>query len=122
MDASQQILSMLNKPYGANLHGQSRRFVCWHFCREVYSILGLPPLKLQYQKGLTRIAEPTVPCIVLFHIAKDWHSGVVWPDGLHFIHACSRDIFDPNPKNHIVRKNRLTGWPYKLIIEGYYAP
>lgn len=119
--ASQQILSMLNKPYGEGLQGQSRRFICWKFCREIYSILGLPSLKLQYQKGLTRITEPIVPCIVLFHIAADWHSGVVWPDGLHFIHACSQNIFDPNPKEYIVCKNRLTVWPYNLIIEGYYA-
>lgn len=115
------IEDMINKPYGQDLQGQSRRFICWKFCREVYSILGLPPLKLQYQKGLTRIIDPIVPCIVLFRAAMDWHSGVVWPDGLHFIHACSRDIFDPNPTKYIVRKDRLTIWPYNLIIEGYYA-
>lgn len=114
------IEQMLGKPYGQDLQGQSRRFVCWHFCRTIYSLFGLK-LQLQYQKGLTRIPGPVVPCIVLFRAAADWHSGVVWPDGLHFIHASPRDIFDPNPTEYVVRKDRLTLWPYKVIIEGFYA-
>lgn len=117
---SQQILALINKSYGKDLQGQSKKFICWKFCREIYSLFGIK-LKLQYQMGLTRIIEPTVPCIVMFRVAANWHSGVVWPDGLHFIHACSQNIFDPNPTEYIVRKDRLTIWPYNLAIEGFYA-
>lgn len=121
MTAQEKILAMLNKPYGADLQGQGRRYVCWKFCRDIYQLLGLPPLKLQYQRGLTRIDIPVVPCIVLFHAAMSWHSGVVWPDGLHFIHASTENIFDPALDEYVIRCERLTIWPYKMIIEGYYA-
>ena len=117
---NEEIKAMLNKPYGAGLQGQNGRYVCWHFCKEVFALLGVK-LKLQHQSGLTRIVNPVVPCIVLFRAGLDWHSGVVWPDGLHFVHACPQDIFDPNPVEYFVCKDRLTGWPYKMLIEGYYA-
>ncbi len=115
------INDMLNMPYGADLQGQGRRFICWKFCRDVYTLLGLPALHLQHQRGLTRIEEPVVPCVVLFRAAMDWHSGVVWPDGLHFVHAGPQNIFDPDPKEFIVHKDRLTAWPWKQLIEGYYC-
>lgn len=121
IDTVETIQAMLNKPYGAELQGQSRKYVCWKFCRDVYHLLGYPPLKLQHQSGLTRIAEPVVPCIVLFRAVMDWHSGIVWPDGLHFIHAGSQNVFDPDPKEFIVQKARLTAWPWKQFIEGYYC-
>ncbi len=114
------IEEMINKPYGEDLQGQSRKFICWKFCRDVYKLLGLPTLHLQHQSGLTRIEEPVVPCVVLFCAAMDWHSGVVWPDGLHFVHACSPNMFDLKPTEFIIQKDRLTAWPWKLLIEGYY--
>ena len=114
------IENMINKPYGANLQGQSRRYICWHFCREVYNILGLPLKNFHLTQQLDRIEGPAVPCIVLFHAVVNWHSGVVWPDGLHFIHACPTNIFDLNPKEYFIRKDRLTIWPFKQFIEGYY--
>lgn len=120
MTTDEIIRNMLNKPYTVPLRAQGKRYICWSFCRQVYSLFGLR-LHLQYQKGLTRIAGPVVPCIVLFRAAMDWHSGVVWPDGLHFIHACPKNMFDPDPgQEYIVCKDRLTAWPYNLLIEGYY--
>jgi len=115
------IQDLINKPYGVNLQGQSRRYICWHFCREVYRLFGLQLPHSHSQRELIRVDRPIVPNIVLFHVAMNWHSGVVWPDGLHFIHACPRNIFDPNPTKFIVRKDRLTVWPYNRIIEGCYA-
>ena len=114
------IEDMLNKPYGANLQGQSKRYICWHFCRKIYELLGLRLKGFNNQRELTRVVTPKVPNIVLFHAVVYWHSGIVWPDGLHFIHACPQNIFDPNPTDFIVRKDRLTIWPYNKIIEGYY--
>ena len=49
MTAEKIIQSMLNKPYGANLQGQNNRYVCWHFCKEVYALFGI---KLRCVKGL----------------------------------------------------------------------
>lgn len=116
------VQNLLNKPYGADLIGQSKKFICWKFCRDVYQLLGYPPLKLQYQSGLTRIPASVLYCIVLFHAAGDWHAGVVYPDALHFIHASTKNIFDPTIREYVARKDRLTAWPYKQLIEGYYAP
>lgn len=116
------IQNILNQPYGANLQGQTRNYVCWKFCQDMYRLLDCPPLcHLQHQSGLKRIAVPIVPCIVLFHMAGDWHSGVVYPDTLHFIHAAP---LTPDRKTtaYVVCRERLTGWPYNLMIEGYYAP
>jgi len=117
------VQNVLNKPYGEHTHGQSRRYICWHFCRDIYKLLGLPPLKkIQHQSGLTRIDAPKLHCIVLFNLAGDWHAGVVYPDILHFIHASPLDIQDRETTEYVACKGRLTVWPYKLMIEGYYAP
>jgi len=116
------IENMINKPYGTNLQGQNKRYICWHLCREVYQLLGLQLKNFHLGQDLIRKDISTVPCIVLFHAVVSWHSGVVWPDGLHFIHACPRNIFDPNCTEFFVQKDRLTIWPYTRIIEGYYEP
>lgn len=122
MTAEDKIQNLLNKPYKRLLLGdQGRKHVCWSFCREIYAILGMRLPHSHSQRNLFRITEPIVPCIVLFHAVVNWHSGVVWPDGLHFIHASTRNIFDPNQTEFIARKDRLTAWPYNMIIEGYYS-
>lgn len=116
-----EIQSMLNKPYGADLQGQNDRYVCWCFCCEVYSLLGLELQNFFHERELKRLDTPVVPCIVLFRAIMKWHAGVVWPDSLHFIHASTKNIFDPTLQEYIACKDRLTAWPYKMIIEGYYA-
>ena len=118
----EEIRNILNKPFGDDLQGQSRKYVCWVFCRKVYEILGLPPLKQAHKAGLQSIAKPVVPCIVLFHISGEWHSGVVYPDTLHFIHAAPLDIQHRETTKYVACKERLTVWPYNLLIEGYYDP
>lgn len=119
-DPNEKIKAMLGRPYGAELKGQSKQFVCWHFCREVYRLFGRK-LNLQHQTQLGRLDGPAVPCIVLFRAAMDWHSGVVWPDGLHFVHAATKNIFHPQDEQYVVYKERLTAWPYRTLIEGYYT-
>lgn len=121
-DIDDKIRAMLNKSYAKAQGDQGGKYICWKFCQEIYGLFGLQLQHFFHQRELTKVAEPAVPCIVLFRAVMDWHSGVVWPDGLHFIHACSPDIFDPNPNEYIVCKDRLTAWPYKQLIEGYYAP
>lgn len=116
---NEAVENLLYKPYVvAGAHG--RRYVCWHLCRKVYELLGC---QLKSQSELRQqLAEPVVPCIVMFRAVMSWHSGVVWPDALHFIHACSVNMFDPNPNEYVIKKDRLTAWPYKMIIEGFYKP
>jgi len=93
---NEAIQKLLNKPYGADLVGQSRKYVCWTFCQEVYSLLGLELQQSFHERNLTRIPAPTLNCIVLFH--------------------------DRDNTEYVACKEHLTGWPYKLAIEGYYAP
>lgn len=119
------IKKLLGKPYTGyrkSLQGHKREFVCWAFCREILEIyfhIKLPSKKLDKSVKSSKVV--TVPSIVLFKVANDWHSGVVWPDGLHFIHACPVDIFDENCKDYIMREDRLTRWPWNAIVEGYYS-
>jgi len=121
MTIEQTIENMLNKPYTVQ-GDHHHRFICWSFCREIYALFGLKLKNLNFQRELKRVKTSTPRCIVLFQANTLWHSGVVWPDGLHFIHASTRNIFNPTLKDYIVRQDRLTIWPYKLIFEGYYAP
>ncbi|MBA7608070.1 hypothetical protein ES703_15245 [subsurface metagenome] len=121
MTTEETITDMLGKPYVVEGTDQSHKHICWSFCREICALFELPLQHYQhYDKQLCRITEPVVPCIVLFHVVIDWHAGVVWPDGLHFVHASPKNILDPNPTEYVVRKDSLTAWPYKLLIEGYY--
>lgn len=117
-----EIQKLLNKPYVVE-GKQKRKCVCWHFCTEVYTLLGRPKLQAFFRaRGLTRLAEPTLYCIVLFNMAGDWHAGVVYPDILHFIHAAPLDIHNRDTTEYVACKERLTAWPYNLLIEGYYEP
>lgn len=120
---NETIQNMLNKPYPCSAKQQNRKYVCWSFCRDVYSVLGLKLPRSHQQKYLVRLKQPQLNCIVLFHAVVSWHSGVVWPDTLHFIHACPINIFDENPKaeDYIVQQDRLTIWPYTQLIEGFYT-
>lgn len=84
---------------------------CWSFCRGIIKQIGgdLP----KSPKGLQQTSKAKVWCVVLFNFRFDWHAGVVWPDGLHFVH------YDEDRKQ--VCKNRLTESPWRMYIEGYYT-
>ena len=131
MSPQEQIKRMINRHYKiTSISGVESKIdidldkeVCWKFCRQVFGLynINLPEFP---HKGLKRIEKNqiTIPSIVLFRGAK-WHSGIVWPDGLHFIHTNFETPLE-NEKNrescHIVRKERLTSWPWNTLIEGYY--
>jgi hypothetical protein len=85
---------------------------CWEFCRALR-----PGLPEKPYLGMKRIPQPEVNCVVLAQIGTEWHAGIVWPDCLHVIHA------EPQKDGmFIVRNSRLTAWPWKKIVEGYYVP
>ena len=102
--------SLLNQPFSApdgRVEG-----LCWEFCKRMN-----PALPAQPYLGMRKIEQPRIGCVVLFKIGKEWHIGIVWPDGLHFVHVKPE-------KNGIqmVRQNRLTEWPWTKCLEGFYEP
>lgn len=114
MDVTTYIQELLNKPYKAS----DIPSACWEFCREIGKLLGY-----DYPKhpilGMKRCKESAVGRVVLFKFGKKWHAGIVWPDGLHFIHAEPRNR---TATKHKVKQERLTLWPWTKHIEGYYEP
>ena len=91
---------------------------CWRFCRHIYSLKGIELPATVYT--LKVLAEPKLSCVVLFKVNAQWHSGIVWPDGLHFIHACQRGDDSDESEEYIIRTDRLTLEPWKQFIDGYY--
>jgi len=125
MNVNESINKLLGKPYTGlrrPLRGLGREKRCWSFCREVLDIyfnINLPSKRLAKSRRSKKVIS--VPSVVLFNVANDWHSGLVWPDGLHFIHACPVDVLDENCKDYIVRKDSLTIYPWSMIVDGYYS-
>lgn len=131
MSTQEQIKQMINMPYKSiSLSGvpseidiELDKEVCWKFCRQIFDFYGIDLSEFPH-KGIKRIEgnQITIPSIVLFRGAN-WHCGIVWPDGLHFIHT-NFEVPLENEKNrqpcYIVRKERLTCWPWNTLIEGYY--
>ena len=105
---------MLYKPY----HGPPGTRPCWSFCMEVFRLYDIA-LPEAVTPDIVKIApdKVRVPSIVLFRFPGDWHAGVVWPDGLHFVHA----LVETNSAAW-VRQDRLTCPPWNDLIEGYYVP
>ncbi len=101
---------IINKPYDTK--GKTDG-VCWEFCKEVSE--GLPD---KPYLGMVKIEMPQVGCVVMFQARRNkWHAGIVWPDGLHFVHVAPE-------KNGTwyVRKERLTKFPWNRAVEGFYVP
>jgi len=109
----ERIEAMVNQRYIGG--GEVRP--CWAFCQEILRLYD-QVLPDDPQGGLRKIEQPHVPCVVLFAIAGDWHAGVVWPDGLHFIHAAPTD---EKGLARYVRQDRLTLEPWSLVLKGYYG-
>ena len=111
-EIEKEIEDMINGRWPA---AEGEQDTCWRFCRHIYKLHGRTlPATLH---TLKKIQEPKVPCIVLINCKTLWHSGVVWPDGLHFIHAYQRD---EKTGEYIICRDRLTGTLWKQFIEGYY--
>jgi hypothetical protein len=104
------IEELINKPY-ATLHDRP----CWAFARDVLGLMG-SVVPESPRTGLRRVAYAEIGAVVMFAAGFDWHCGVIWPDGLHFIHAVP-----VNGQNQI-RKEQLQAEPWRNIIEGYYMP
>ena len=133
MSPFEQITRMINRDYktdsiwnGKDIPKTDRDItICWNFCQEIYRLYNKELSDIPHD-NLKRIknTELTIPCIVLFKNGSLWHSGVVWPDGLHFLHANFEPpfIYRKNGRSHyVVRQERLTAWPWNNIFEGFYV-
>ena len=104
------IEEILNKSFTPKENKKGVR-LCWLFCMEI--VKELNGHLRNSPKGLSQIPKAKKWSVVLFNFKYDWHAGIVWPDGLHFIH------YDED-KNKICC-DRLSGFPWRFYIEGYYA-
>lgn len=100
--------SKINTPYIPKGNPDA---ACWEFCREIN-----PSLPDHPYFGMRKVERPRIGSVVLFLIAGSWHSGVVWPDGLHFVHA------KPEIGGYVIRQDRLTSPAWSRLIEGFYEP
>ena len=112
--ADATIRALINRPY-ETAHDRP----CWAFARDCLQLFGID-LPASPRAGLIRVAYPQIGGLVLLYAGFDWHCGVVWPDGLHFIHAMPprEDL----PHHFEVRQEQLHADPWAAIIEGYYVP
>jgi len=109
------IEDMINKPFEVE-GGEFKQ--CWALCRHIFSLMGkvLP----NNVRDMVRVKSPSVGDVVLFNAGNEWHTGVVWPDCIHFIHA--RPPLDSNLKGPwIVEKKGITHPIYRKIIDGFFA-
>ena len=102
------LLNMLGQTFSETEKGVRP---CWSFCRKIIRQIGGSLGKTP--KGLKQIQKAKKWCIVLFDFKYDRHAGIVWPDGLHFIH------YDTDKRK--ICKNRLTEYPWRTFIEGFYV-
>lgn len=89
---------------------------CWLFCQQVLRSEGreLP----DDPQELKKVDRAELLDVALFNVGGDWHAGVVWPDGLHFVHAHPER--DDKPDSYVVSQDRLTIVPWKPLLRGFY--
>ncbi len=110
----------IGKPFGPSFtKGELPKGLCWDFCREILAHTGksLPSI-VDAREKLTRVETPRSLDIVLFRMGLVFHGGIVWPDGLHFVHACPDEKKDAIMFK--VKKERLTAFPWNTVLDGYY--
>ena len=87
---------------------------CWSLCHHISSLLGfsLPP-SIWAMRCVG--ASPILKSIVLFKFPHEsWHTGIVWPDCVHFIHTVKRlDLY-------YVKQERLNQQVLPFV-KGYYV-
>jgi len=114
MDVAKHIQDLLNRPYASSKTSTA----CWEFCVEMGLLFGFE-YPTHPVLGMQRCEKAAIGKVVLFKFGDKWHSGIVWPDGLHFIHA---KPMNSKGTKHTVKQEHLTMWPWTKHIEGYYAP
>ena len=107
------IRALINRPYETP-HDRP----CWAFARDCLALFGID-LPSSPREGLIRVAQPEVGGLVMFAAGFDWHCGVIWPDGLHFIHTMPP--YESRSSYIEIRQEQLQAEPWRQITEGYYV-
>jgi hypothetical protein len=114
------MFSVIGKQFGPSFPiGAIPKGVCWDFCKEVHKLNGksLPNI-VAIRDVLGKVKNPEVLDLVIFQFGELFHGGVVWPDGLHFVHAvpCQgvKEI------KFIIEQGRVTAFPWNTSLEGFY--
>lgn len=92
---------------------------CWLFCQQILELYNKKLSNKPETLSQSKKERPELLDVVMFNCMGEWHAGVVWPDGLHFIHAVN-DPQQPDKKYRIITKSRLTAWPWNAFLTGYY--
>ena len=88
--------------------------LCWSFCHYAGKILGLS-LPCSVWEMHNAGVSPILFSIVLFHLPDNsWHTGIVYPDCVHYIHATNRLGVN------VVRQDRLNH-EVNQFVKGYYV-
>jgi len=99
---------------GAVYKSNDDKTECWSLCHHISYLLGtsLPPsIWAMRRVGVS----PILKSIVLFKFpGEPWHTGVIWPDCVHFVHTVKRlDLY-------YVKKERLNQQVLPFV-KGYYV-
>lgn len=113
------IAGYIRKQYGPSFPlGEIPKGICWDFCQEVHSMEGKELPNIVVAKDvLQRVESPVVLDIVLFKFGEMFHGGIIWPDGLHFVHAVP---VQEKETRFIIERGRVTAFPWNNTIEGFY--
>jgi hypothetical protein len=120
----EKIKAMINRHYKPPAGAKCRP--CWSFCREIMALFSKQLPERPFE-GMKRTDLNGVPMVLLLQLNAEWHSGILWPDCLHFIHA--EPYFRPLTSNKdsdiqmdgwMVRKESISLWPWYKLLEGYY--
>ena len=86
---------------------------CFDFCKYARKLLGRDTP--DHLSGMRESERINVGAVVLFLMGEVWHTGVLWPDSLHFVHLqqCTKG-------SYFVSKESLTMSPWKYAITGFY--
>ncbi len=113
------IKQLINTPYIPQKPGDS---ACWSFCKTIRELLEMPvPKSIRQLKRVGKQDKIMVGDIVLFNFRDHkWHTGIVWPNALFFIHA--RPPLDSNLPDspYMIEKKSLQDPFYSMLMDGFF--
>ena len=86
---------------------------CFDFCKHARKLLKRETP--DHLSGMQKSENTNVGNVVLFLMGEVWHTGIVWPDSLHFVH-----LQQGTKGSYFVSKESLTMPPWKYAITGFY--
>ena len=103
---------LIGKRY--EIPAQEHKTLCWSFSCYASELLGFS-LPLSVWAMRCAGASPILFSVVLFHFPDNsWHTGIVWPDCVHYVHAIERLGVN------YIRQDRLNHEVLQFV-KGYYV-